>query len=124
MNEPQVSVQLENRRQCFQPGEVLRGEFHIQTLQPDQIKAIELSVIWLTEGKGDEDVGLHYFKRYSPDEQRLDTRSCVAFESAEPLPPSPLSYDGRIVKSGAKELALELEKKGYDWIKDEAAAAP
>jgi Fe-S cluster assembly ATP-binding protein len=32
-------------------------------------------------------------------------------------------YDGRIVKSGAKELALELERKGYDWIKGEAAAA-
>ena len=32
-------------------------------------------------------------------------------------------YDGRIVKSGTKELALELEVKGYDWIKDEAAAA-
>jgi Fe-S cluster assembly ATP-binding protein len=32
-------------------------------------------------------------------------------------------YDGRIVKSGAKELALELEKKGYDWVKAEAAAA-
>jgi Fe-S cluster assembly ATP-binding protein len=30
-------------------------------------------------------------------------------------------YDGRIVRSGAKELALELEKKGYDWIKGEAA---
>lgn len=30
-------------------------------------------------------------------------------------------YDGRIVKSGAKELALELERKGYDWIKGEAA---
>jgi len=26
-------------------------------------------------------------------------------------------YDGRIVKSGPKELALELEEKGYDWIK-------
>ena len=25
-------------------------------------------------------------------------------------------YDGRIVKSGGKELALELEEKGYDWI--------
>jgi len=24
--------------------------------------------------------------------------------------------DGRIVKSGGKELALELEAKGYDWI--------
>lgn len=28
-------------------------------------------------------------------------------------------YNGRIVKSGTKELALELEEKGYDWIKQE-----
>ena len=27
-------------------------------------------------------------------------------------------YDGRIVKSGDKSLALELEEKGYEWIKD------
>jgi Fe-S cluster assembly ATP-binding protein len=27
-------------------------------------------------------------------------------------------YDGRIVKSGGKDLALELEDKGYDWIKN------
>ena len=31
-------------------------------------------------------------------------------------------FDGRIVKSGGKELALELERKGYDWIRDEVAA--
>ena len=30
-------------------------------------------------------------------------------------------FDGRIVKSGGKELALELEEKGYDWIKKEVA---
>ncbi len=28
-------------------------------------------------------------------------------------------FEGRIVKSGGKELALELESKGYDWIKEE-----
>ncbi len=28
--------------------------------------------------------------------------------------------DGKIVKSGTKELALELEEKGYDWLKKEA----
>jgi Fe-S cluster assembly ATP-binding protein len=28
-------------------------------------------------------------------------------------------YNGKIVKSGPKELALELEEKGYDWIKAE-----
>jgi Fe-S cluster assembly ATP-binding protein len=32
-------------------------------------------------------------------------------------------YDGRIVKSGDKSLALELEAKGYDWVKKELAAA-
>ena len=26
-------------------------------------------------------------------------------------------YEGKIVKSGGKELALELENKGYDWLK-------
>lgn len=32
-------------------------------------------------------------------------------------------YQGRIVKSGDKSLALELESKGYDWIKEELATA-
>ena len=27
-------------------------------------------------------------------------------------------YNGRIVKTGTKELALELEEKGYDWLKE------
>ena len=31
--------------------------------------------------------------------------------------------DGRIVRSGGKELALELEDKGYGWIEPQAAAA-
>ncbi|HYG37776.1 MAG TPA: Fe-S cluster assembly ATPase SufC [Cytophagales bacterium] len=32
-------------------------------------------------------------------------------------------YKGKIVKSGTKELALELEEKGYDWIKEEATVS-
>jgi Fe-S cluster assembly ATP-binding protein len=28
-------------------------------------------------------------------------------------------HNGKIVKSGGKELALELEEKGYDWLKNE-----
>ena len=31
--------------------------------------------------------------------------------------------DGRIVKSGGKELALELESRGYDWLREEAEPA-
>lgn len=29
--------------------------------------------------------------------------------------------DGKIIKSGGKDLALELEKRGYDWVSEEAA---
>ncbi len=32
--------------------------------------------------------------------------------------------DGRIVRSGGKEMALELEEKGYSWLEKEPAAAP
>ena len=32
-------------------------------------------------------------------------------------------WDGRIVRSGDKSLALELEAKGYDWLKKELATA-
>lgn len=31
-------------------------------------------------------------------------------------------YNGKIVKSGGKELAMTLEKKGYDWLREEGAA--
>ena len=31
-----------------------------------------------------------------------------------------IMQDGQIVKTGTKELALELEKKGYDWIREES----
>lgn len=33
-------------------------------------------------------------------------------------------YNGKIVKSGTRELALELESKGYDWIKKEFSEMP
>jgi Fe-S cluster assembly ATP-binding protein len=32
-------------------------------------------------------------------------------------------YKGRIVRTGGKELALELEEKGYDWLKEAVASA-
>jgi Fe-S cluster assembly ATP-binding protein len=32
-------------------------------------------------------------------------------------------WDGQIVRTGTKDLALELEERGYDWIKEEIAVA-
>jgi Fe-S cluster assembly ATP-binding protein len=33
-----------------------------------------------------------------------------------------IMYDGKIVKTGDKSLALQMEEKGYDWVKEELAA--
>ena len=33
-----------------------------------------------------------------------------------------IMIDGRIVRSGSKELALEVEERGYDWLREEALA--
>jgi hypothetical protein len=94
---PQVAIVLEGRSPSYAPGEVLTGEYRVETLNPAQIKAIELSILWFTEGKGDEDLGVHFFQRRSPEEDAVfDPRQCVPFSTV--LPNSPLSYDGRIVK--------------------------
>jgi len=54
-------------------------------------------VIWVTEGKGSEDIGVHFFQRITKDAL---TRSTVATPKrlSTVLPNSPLSYAGEIVK--------------------------
>ncbi|WP_346772148.1 hypothetical protein [Neorhodopirellula lusitana] len=58
---------------------------------------MEVSVLWHTEGKGDEDLGVHFFQRYDASE----LRNMVIGES-QPiqcrLPASPLSYRGTLLK--------------------------
>lgn len=58
------------------------------------IRTIERSVLWYTEGKGEEDIGVHFFQR---DHEPVDAEA-PAGEFRCRLPPSPLSYEGLIVK--------------------------
>ena len=97
MSEPAVSVRLEGRRRNYQPGDYVCGECHVDAAQPEEVRAVELSVIWFTEGKGEEDEGLHHFQRHGADEGPFDPAATIHFRTA-PLPASPQSYEGRIVK--------------------------
>ena len=57
------------------------------------VRAAELSVLWYTAGKGEEDMAVHHFERLVDEPARpLDLR--VPHRFATVLPPSPLSYDG------------------------------
>jgi hypothetical protein len=95
--EPLISLTLRDPRRIFQPGDELECEYQIDAVPAEEIQAIEASVLWYTEGKGDEDLAVHYFERRVPgDAENGDLRPLRRFHSR--LPNSPLSYNGAIVK--------------------------
>ena len=97
MNDPHVTIRFDGDVREFMPGETISGQFKLESFDPDDVKAIEFSLLWYTEGKGDEDLDVHEFRRIETDEMNWAAfRQPERFESVLPL--SPLSYEGRIVK--------------------------
>jgi hypothetical protein len=95
--DPQIAIRLWPAGGRFQPDQELSCEYRIEASYATQVQGIEASVLWYTEGKGEEDLVVHYFERHVPgDVERGDLRGTRRF--ATRLPPSPLSYDGVIVK--------------------------
>jgi hypothetical protein len=96
MNEPQISLSFLNDRRTYFPGDNLACEYRLLDGDPTDIKALELSVLWYTEGKGDEDLAVHFFERIESASSSMDFRQPQTFQTD--LPVSPLSYAGVIVK--------------------------
>jgi hypothetical protein len=97
MSQCLVTLRLDGDRHRYAPGEVLTGEYRLDAPDPAAVTAVELSVLWYTEGTGDEDLAVHYFERMAADQQgSFDARLPRRFSTR--LPKSPLSYDGLIVK--------------------------
>lgn len=97
MNDSAVRIRLDGNGCVYRPGETLSGEFRLESVAPRAVKAVELSVLWYTEGKGDEDLAVHEFRRIGAENGRMiDLRRPERFRTT--LPNSPLSYDGVIVK--------------------------
>lgn len=97
MMEPLISIVLAGYGRIVEPGELLRGELQIDAVDPDELESLELSVLWYTEGKGDEDLGIHYFQRIAADgPNRSSLHELRKFQTV--MPASPLSYDGVILR--------------------------
>lgn len=97
MSAPDLTIQLHEGRKCYYSGETLSGEYRLGPCDPAELRAIELSVLWYTEGKGDEDMAVHHFERTGADNGELvNPEQPRRFSTV--LPNSPLSYDGVIVK--------------------------
>lgn len=97
MSEPLVRIRFDGNGRTYRPGETLCGEYRVEGVAPEEVRAIEVSVLWYSEGKGDEDFAVHDFRRLSAEEgDPIDLRRPGRFGTV--LPNSPLSYRGVIVK--------------------------
>jgi hypothetical protein len=134
--EPLIALTLDragdtDRNRRFYAGrDMLRIEYQIDAVDSQQIVATEASVLWFTEGKGEPDMGVHFFRRTARDSHAdRDLRPMQRIEV--PLPPSPLSYEGVILKirwcvrvrlflTGGREF---LEERGFTLGKIPPAVA-
>ncbi len=97
MNAPRVIIRLDDDDRVYQPGDTLSGEYVLESIPPERVKAVEVSSLWCTEGKGDEDLAVHDFRRSAAENgDWFSHNRPQRFNST--LPNSPLSYDGLIVK--------------------------
>ena len=92
-----IRLTLDDPIRHYQPQERLTGRFSVDGSSLWTVRAAELSVLWHTAGKGEEDMAIHHFERLVEDTARsLDLRVPRRFSMV--LPASPFSYDGQIVK--------------------------
>jgi hypothetical protein len=92
-----IRLTLDEPGAQYQPGDRLIGRYLVDGPPPWAARAVELSVLWYTAGKGEEDMTVHHFERIVDEPARpLDLRLPRRFATV--LPASPLSYDGQIVK--------------------------
>jgi len=94
--EPLLSLCLVGAQRTFAAGDELVAEYQIDAVEPADIQAVEASILWLSEGKGEEDLGVHFFERRLPgDAEEGDLRPMRRVRTR--LPNSPLSYRGAIL---------------------------
>jgi len=94
LQEPLISLVLQRRDRMFAPGDTLTAEHQIDAVDAADIRAIEVSVLWYTEGKGEEDLAVHFFKRLSAEEDANYRNLHQLGRFSTELPNSPLSYEG------------------------------
>ena len=93
---PNVIVRFNEPHRMYQPRAALILRYSIEGIDNEKVRAVERSVLWYTEGKGEEDLGVHFFERLS--DRSKPTPALTAGSFSTQLPFSPLSYEGVIVK--------------------------
>ena len=94
--QPAVRLSLCNDDGIYRAGSELTAIWRISRIPLEEIQGLEVSVLWSTEGKGDEDLHVHHFHRISENQSRRGGISSEHFIECD-LPATPLSYHGRLI---------------------------
>jgi hypothetical protein len=93
---PQIGMQFDHPTRCYATADELVVRYDVAGVAPAAVRALERSVLWYTEGKGEEDLGVHHFERL--DDTAGIGAALPTGTIAVRLPASPLSYEGVVVK--------------------------
>lgn len=119
MTEPAFDIRLDGDRRAYLPGDTLAGEYCLRGAAPTDVRAVELSVLWYTEGAGDEELVVHFFQRQAPDsEGRIDAARPRRFSAV--LPNTPQSYEGVLVKIHWCVRARAFLRQGKEIVAEQA----
>jgi hypothetical protein len=107
-------------------GDELRAHYIVEGIESQSISAVERSVVWYTEGKGEEDLGVVFFERIQLERRKDSTQTSSASLStdhltgalATDLPQSPLSYEGIIVKIRWCVRVRVFFRSGRDFVSE------
>ena len=123
---PRISVTFNHENIQYSGGDQLQAHYIVEGVESQGISAVERSVVWYTEGKGEEDLGVIFFERIQL-ERRKDgiQTSSVSLSTdhltgalATDLPQSPLSYEGIIVKIRWCVRVRVFFRSGRDFVSE------
>ena len=94
--QPAVNLALCQEDGVYEAGGTLTARWRISRVPLDEVHGLEVSVMWHSEGKGDEDLHVHHFHRVVENQLR---RVGLADEQSTrcELPVTPLSYHGKLI---------------------------
>jgi hypothetical protein len=100
----------------YQPGGTLRGRVALLPLPGDAERRVELAVLWQTEGKGNTDIGVVFYRVLCDGDAVAGTGEHT-FETL--LPILPVTYYGHLVKVGWLVRVRRLAMLGDDTVIDQ-----
>ncbi len=113
---PRVAASFSSADRRYEPLENIQVRYTVELPPTAVVRSVERSILWYTEGKGEEDIGVHYFERITERAAVMTAAAAGSFETR--LPVSPLSYEGVIVKIRWCARVRLFFEEGRDFVSE------